>query len=326
MATDTAEPAVILYPVADATIADRAERYMELTVKGLTDTTGLAAVHDARMEIKGWRVAVEKKRVELKADALAWGKKVDAEAKRITALLEPIEQHLLTQENAIAEEKARIEREKIEAQRAIVAARVKRRSELLAAVGCLDQSYEVLATLNEESFGAKLTEAREKFEAAKMAEAERLRVQSEEDAKRKAEAEALAAERAELERLRKEQQAEAERIAAEKKKIEDAAAEQQRQADMAKAKAEAAEKARAETEQRLAREAQEKADQEAAELAEKARVAALAPDKEKLEALAAAINTVPIPKLSKASKQAAHDAALAIDQCVQQILGIAAGL
>ena len=71
--------------------------------------------------MKGKRVEVEKKRKELKADALEWGRKVDTEAKRIFGLLEPIETHLQTEENRVAQEKERIRQEKIEKEKARVA-------------------------------------------------------------------------------------------------------------------------------------------------------------------------------------------------------------
>ena len=86
---------VIKFEPTTAIVAEKFQPMMELTVKGVDDKTGLAKVHAARMEVKNCRVAVEKHRKHLKADALEYGRTVDKEAKRITALLEPIEQHLI---------------------------------------------------------------------------------------------------------------------------------------------------------------------------------------------------------------------------------------
>ena len=81
------------YNIADATIEAMSKSYMVLTVHNPNDRKGYAVVHEARMEVKGKRVDVEKKRKDLKADAVKFGRAIDGEAKRITALLKPIEDH-----------------------------------------------------------------------------------------------------------------------------------------------------------------------------------------------------------------------------------------
>ena len=85
--------------ITDAAIAEMSTLYMGLAITDLEDKEQFDAVHSARMVVKGKRVEVEKKRKELKADAIAWGKKVDTEAKRIFGKLEPIETHLINEEN-----------------------------------------------------------------------------------------------------------------------------------------------------------------------------------------------------------------------------------
>ena len=70
---------VVEYNITDAAISEMESLYMGLTISNLGDKKEFKAVHDARMVVKGKRVEVEKKRKELKADALAWGKKVDTE-------------------------------------------------------------------------------------------------------------------------------------------------------------------------------------------------------------------------------------------------------
>jgi len=110
---DTEGLGVVKYDVTDLAITKMKTDFMALTVKDLDDEAGCTQVHEARMVVKNHRVAVEKKRKDLKAGALEWGRKVDSEAKRITALLEPIETHLQTEEDKVTKEKERIKAEKV---------------------------------------------------------------------------------------------------------------------------------------------------------------------------------------------------------------------
>jgi hypothetical protein len=52
---------------------------------------GYNLVHERVMAITKVRTRIEKKRKELKKDALEWGRKVDSEAKRLTGLIEDLE-------------------------------------------------------------------------------------------------------------------------------------------------------------------------------------------------------------------------------------------
>ncbi len=76
----------------------------------VTTTKGMEEAKKARTEVKGYRVALEKVRVELKAPALERTRLIDAEAKRITAELlaieEPIDQQIKAEEQRKEEEKA----------------------------------------------------------------------------------------------------------------------------------------------------------------------------------------------------------------------------
>ena len=312
------ETAVAAFSIADEKIAEWREEFMPLSIRDINDTKTLAVVHDARMTIKNTRVAVEKKRKELKADALEYGRIVDGEARRITALLLPIEEHLASQEDRVTAERERIRLEKVEAARAATQARV----DALAAVGCVI-SFTDAEILTADSFQAKLSEATEahRVEQERIAavEAERLRLQAEEDARRKAEAEKLAAERAELDRIRAAQDAEAAKLAAERQRLADEEAARVRASEVEKAKADAAERARIETEQRLKREADEAKARAEAEAAERARVESLRPDRDKLLAFAAALEAVPAPVVSKESKAAATKATNAVATAVKSI-------
>ena len=302
----------IRFSIADTTIAAWAHEYMGLTIAGVNDSKGLKAVHDARMVVKNQRVEVEKRRKELKADALKWGQAVDAEARRLTSLMEPIETHLEQQEEAIAAEKERIRQKAEEEKRAATQARV----DALLKVNC-PIPFVIAGQMSQEQFTARLAEETEKHrlatEQAAAAEAERLRIQAEEDAKRKAEAEALAKERARLNQIRQEQEAaaaaeraklEAERQAleAERRKQQEAEAERQRLADLERREKEAAERARLETEQRIKRETEAAQAKASAEEAERKRLESLRPDKEKLLAVADAVDAIEVPILEQAAK------------------------
>ena len=301
MATDVINERVtsVSYPIHEAKIAEWADQYLPLTIDDINDSKALAVVHDARMTVKNARVEIEKRRKALKEDSLRYGREVDSVAKYLTGKLEPIEAHLAEQENKVTQEKERIRQAKLEEARAKVQARV----DALHKVGCIVPFAECEA-MTEEAFTARLASETASHEAVKAAEAERLRVQAAETERLRLEAEAMAAERAALEKIKKEQEAEAARLAAERKAIDDAEAAKRRAEEMEKAKAEAAEKARIETEQRIEREKAEAQAKAAAEEAEAARLAALRPDCDKLNALADAIAAVERPSVSKDARKA----------------------
>lgn len=288
------KPELIQFRKQDAAIAQLAEQYMPLRIDGISDKQGFKAVHDARMVVKNTRIAVEKKRKELKEDALRYGQAVDAEARRLTALLEPIESHLQLEEDAVVNERERIKRAAEEAKRAAL----QKRLDALLAVGVVGNPLAV-ADMTEERFTASLAEATTAFHERQKAEAEAA-------AKRRQEEEALAAERSRLAEIKRQQDAEATRLAAERKKIEDQEAAHKRALELEAAKREAAEKARLETEQRIAREqAAAKAAEEAkaakekaaADAAEAARIKAEQerPQRERLLAVADAVASIGVP-------------------------------
>jgi seryl-tRNA synthetase len=104
------------FNVSDAAIADLSEKYMPLVVNGINDSEGLKAIIAARKIIRGYRIDVDKRRKDLNADALEYQRRINAEAKRITAMLEPIEGHLMAEENKISDEIEQIKRKKEEAE------------------------------------------------------------------------------------------------------------------------------------------------------------------------------------------------------------------
>jgi hypothetical protein len=333
------------FDITDAAIAELGSRYMGLTISGLDDKRGYAAVHAARMDVRARRIKVEKIGKELRADALSYQRAVIAEEKRIIALLAPIESHLETEEDRIDAEKERIKREAEEKETARIQARIDR----LYAVGARfdGSTYSILGVSVPQGNVPIMPDA--DFESCieamqKAVDAENARL-AEEEAKRKAEEERLAriaaeqeAERKRLEEVarRQEEEAAAERarIAAEQEKIRQekenieaekraaeeakrkAEEEERRKAELEKARVEAAEKARREEAERIEREAKEKSEREVAEKAETERQEALRPDKEKLLSLADAIETVKMPEVGA-------DAQAIIDYARQSLVKVA---
>jgi len=338
MTVNEVETGIVKFVPTDAAIAEMRNQYMGLKVNGIDDKEGLKAVHDARMIVKGKRVEVEKKRKALKADALEYGRKVDAEAKRITALLQPIEDHLQHEEDIVTREKERIAKEEAERQAAIT----RDRMEKLAAVGAHAFPTEV-QMWTDEDFAAELTKATDAFNAKKAAEEVERKARAEEAERNRIEAERLAEERRKMEEAQAQMDRQRAEIEAEKRKLAEAEAARQRAIDdarrkreleeeakeraaaMEKAKQEAAEKARIETEARLKREAAEKAERErvAAEKAEAKRLKkeAARPDQEKLRAFAETLRTMDRPALR--SDVAIKVLGQIIDETVERINALA---
>jgi chromosome segregation ATPase len=321
MATDILydDPATALrrFVPYDTAIATMHDQYMGLTCNGIADVKGFQAVHQARMVVKGKRVEVEKVRKELKADALEYGRKVDAEAKRITALLEPIETHLLQQEEAVEAERERIRetaRLKAEAEARAI------EEERLAKEQAEREAEEELRRVQREAEEAAIRAEREKIEADRRAlEAERAAAEAE----RRAAQEKIDAERKALEA---EQRRHAEEESLRKREIE-----------LEQARKEAAEQAKRDMEERIARQAaEEQARKEAEESARieaafeeaeaRRKAEALRPDREKLLAVAAAVSSIEVPVLSSMAGSASKRVHTVLFNATQKIAAIAAQL
>jgi len=208
------------FNITDAAIAEMKAQFLPLKIEGLEDKEGYKKVHEARMIVKGKRIEVEKRRKELKADSIAFGKAVEGEAKRIFTLLEPLEKYLTDQEEAIDNEKERIKQEKVRVEQI----KLQTRNNALYSLGArFDGSYFIVGAVfidsaklidySDEEFQAIIDKATVEFnkeKALKDAEAARIKA---EDAKRKAE-------RLELDR-RIQEQAEAEaKLKADQEEIE----------------------------------------------------------------------------------------------------------
>ena len=305
---------VIEYSVTDAAIAELRNKFSGLVVPA-GDKQAYKALTSAIAEVRTLRTDVEATRTALKEDALKYGRMVDAEAKRITALLVEIEQPLKEQKAAFDEavEKARQERHLAE-QKRIADINMSIASIHAIALSCgmlkADELRERIAAaqlvvISESEFAEfvesagnvkdkvinTLRKALEDRIAADAAEAERLEEQARIDAERKAEAERLAAEQARLAAERAEfqrQQAEARRQqeaadrvrreaeAAEQAKRDAEARAQQAELDRQRAELKAAQDALAEQQRKAAEAAQREADAKDRKEAEKAAKAAQA--------------------------------------------------
>lgn len=94
------------------------KKFYDLKLTSLEDVKTYKEIVEARKFVKGKRIEVRKKKEELNENALAWQRKVNAEEKRITALLEPIESYLESEEakfeNWKKEDREKKEREEME--------------------------------------------------------------------------------------------------------------------------------------------------------------------------------------------------------------------
>ena len=230
-----------LQRLASLVVADRIaeiSKYKELRINGINDIAGYKAVFQALQDVKQDRIKIEKMRKALKQDALDYGRAVDAKAKEIQALIEPVEEHLKSEREKIDNEKARIEQEK------------KNAAEIAA---CLDEAYASNDQFDRQKEEAARLEAQRLEQERKEAElAEKLAgierkereaqiaAEAEERARQKAEAEVQAAKREAAEAAERERQ----RIQAEQ-------AEKERQERMA-AEADAKRKAQAPDKEKIA--------------------------------------------------------------------------
>jgi hypothetical protein len=164
----------------DMAIAQVRDEYMSLTVTGPQDQEGYKSAEVALKKVVRMRTGVEKKRKELKADSVRYGKAVDGEARRIRELIEPIEEHLKKQCDIVRLEEARQQ----------VAAENARRDEVNGWVAELSElgypvDLPVLQRMTPEEFGFVRLSAKKRF-AEQQAERQELEELRAEKAKREA--------------------------------------------------------------------------------------------------------------------------------------------
>lgn len=269
------------YSQTAAALSDLRHRYAGVAFN-VTTTKGMDEAKKARQEVKGYRTALEAKRKEIKAPALERCRLIDDEAKTITSALleleEPIDQQIKAEEarkEAEKAAKAEAERNRVARHHAVIQYLRGIPADVASAT-----AEEVLKALNElaalditsslEEFQGQaqlakdetLDKLREMHASAVAHEAEQARIKAEQEA----EAARIAAERAELAKLRAEQEArdrEAAAIRAEQERKDREAREAVEREQAAKLAAERAAQAEELRKQREAQEAELRAQREA---------------------------------------------------------------
>jgi hypothetical protein len=314
------------------------EDYLPMEIAGVNDIEGYNAVDIARKDVKKYRTTVEGIRKQEVADALKFQKSVNTEAKRITEMLTPIEEHLIAEQRKIQKQKEEIEAEKKRLHALKIQDRIKGLigfGMVFTGVSYIYLDIEVLPfeidTWTDDEFEAKLLGIKATYEAEqeRIAEVERQRKEEElaHQKELQEEVERLAKIAQEQERQRKQfeaQEAEMARRDAEIKSKEQAilraerAAEAKKQAEeterLRKIEFEKAEKERIEREKVEAE--QHKIESEMAEKErirlekeeanfkveqlkiEAAKIEAMKPDKEKLRTFAEFISKIKTPNVT----------------------------
>lgn len=278
---------MITYPVSKTQIAELKSKFSNMTC---ADTKGYELTRKAIAECRSMRTAIEKRRKELKADSLEFGRKVDTVAKFLTSEIESVETPLLDMKQEVDDakerERLRKEEEKAEELRKLYLAEKKAEEDRLAAIAEANRIE------------------RERLEAEAKRLAEENRVLREKAA---AEAKALADEAAAKQKVIDEaNRVEREKIEAAKREVEAARqkAEREEFERQARARAEAAVKAAYEAEQKRIAEAKAAAEEEAK------RVEAMRPDVEKVHDFARQIGMIPPRDVNSSKAKAAIDWAL----------------
>ena len=320
-----------------------------------TTTAGDKAARAARKELVELRTSLDRKRAEFKAPALAFGKAIDSEAKRLTAEIEALEEPIDAQIKADEARREAEKQAKAEAEARRIAAIQERIAEIRGAVAAAAHSPSALIaehladverlpadhTFEEFEPAAKaakeetLAALRRMHGAALQAEAEAARVAAERAELERLRAEAAAREKAERERIAAEQAAERAKLAEERAAIEareKALREEQARLDAAAAaerkrldEIAAAARAEADREAREAREAEEQrlAEERAAlqrqQAEEAARIAAQRAEAERVEAEAAAARRA-AQEAAEAAEQQVRDAAPLLLKSMQAIV------
>ena len=210
--TDTITPIPVVYDLP--AIPDLAAKYATLTSAATKEE--YEAVRLGIAELRQLRGAVEKRRVELKAEALRYGREVDSVAKSLTEQLEAIEAPLKLLKAGVDEEKARAKeaaraaaaaaeearvRAQLEAERQRLAEEAAEREELARERAAIEAQK---LQAERERLAAERALLEIETQRAKVAEGERLKLEQAAREEAEQEREALAAERAEIEAQRAE--------------------------------------------------------------------------------------------------------------------------
>ena len=213
------------YSQTEAALAELSARYKGV-IYDVASPEAMVQAKKARAELRGYRVSLEKIRVDIKAPALKRCQLIDTEAKRITSILEslenPIDQQIKAEEQR--KENERLAKERAEADRvaaeqaAIKAAEEKRMAEERAEIARRQAELDRAERERREAEAA----TRAKIESEERAA--RMRIEEEERKARLAREEADRTARmlreAEERKLREAREAEEIRLKAERDRIE----------------------------------------------------------------------------------------------------------
>jgi hypothetical protein len=194
---------------------------------------GIGKVEQAHKQVKRLRIDIDSRRKSLNEGALTYQRTVNAEAKRLTAEIEPIETALSSQRQIHEEILLKEQQEKHAAKRAVLTARI----EKLAQAGCIVNDVAALEAMSYDEFSLHCVsevnkavslrieqeaarKAAEDIEIARLAEikrqSEEIRIrQAELDSERKA----FETEKAEMQRIKNAEDARLAVIAAEQKEV-----------------------------------------------------------------------------------------------------------
>lgn len=261
------------YTQTEQALAELRSKYAG-AVFNVATTKGNEEARVARRELVTLRTGLEEKRQILKAPAIEFAKRLDAEAKRITAEIKALEEPIDAQIKAEEQRKEEIRLAKVAAEEA----RIKKIQAAIVEIRALPATLSIKATSadidvvwntlkDRELTGEVFEEFLEQAQVAKTEVLAQLNQTYEQAVEKEAEARKLAAERAELERQRAEldEQRKAEELrktlaaAAEKAQRDAEAAELKRQQDELKRQQDqlaAAKRAQDEEAARLVRERQ----------------------------------------------------------------------
>lgn len=289
---------IIEFNVNDARIAEVKEQFKE--VDAYVD---LDAAKVAKKTLVKMRTTLAASHKEAKAEALAFGRKLDAEKNRLLGLIAEVEDPISDQLDEIKTAAARAEAERIEAIEAALFAidsiAMDRHELGIEDLECRQVRLREIEVTEEifqeflETAETHVADVEMKLRIAVDAEKQRIaeeKKQAELAEANRIEQERLAKERAEFEAEKAAAKAKQDAIDAEARRIEDERIAKDR-AELAKKQAQIDEEARQLAERKEA-ERQAEEDRKAAE-----RALRLAPDTEKLERLATEIEEVPLPQV-----------------------------
>lgn len=290
------------YSATEAALADLRQR-MSKAVYEVGTTKGMEAAKKDRAEVGGYRVALEKMRVDIKAPALERCKLIDAEAKRITtelsALEDPIDEQIKREEQRKETErlaKIKAEEDRIANIRAMIADLFTNQVVMNSSrdSAALTKAMEAMAVVPITPDFMEFSDDAKKAKADTLAKLDELRCAA---VSREMEAARLKSEREELDRLRA---ADAKRVADEKVEADRVA---KIERDRVAAERAESDRVAAVERQRLADERAAFEKQQAAAKAESDRIAAeQKAEREALE-LAKRPTPAPVPEFTPTAQQ-----------------------